>query len=359
MQASARWIGGALGLLALAAALPGLGVADDPSPLASVTTDFLTPVALAPLPNGDVLVGALGDGKVWRLLPNNTLSGWIIDLPSSPAVGEFGLLGLTAHPEWPTQPWVYAFYTDPPLAGPANAVGPPRLQRVVRFPYEPGAAEAGAAEDVVTNLTSGTTTHNGGRLAFGPDGMLYVTLGEHFVSAFAQVPKLPPGSILRFTPTGGIPEDNPDPSTPVVIKGLRNPFGLHFDSTWGMVVTDNGPSVIDGPACCDEVNLLRIGDNAGWPLSRGDIVVPGTVGPVWHSGDISLGHTGVTVPRGSRVAAWDGKVLWCSFNDGAARLFDPATGDLALVGQGCRYDVAQDAQGRILWTDNRTIWISG
>jgi aldose sugar dehydrogenase len=188
--------------------------------------------------------------------------------------------------------------------------------------------------------------------------MLYATLGDNMVGTLAQDPNAPPGSVLRYTPDGGLPADNPHPGSPVAITGIRNAFGITFDPVLGLVLTDNGPSTFDGPAGLDEVNLLKIGDNAGWPLSRGDTNLPGHVAPLWHSGSERTGPTGVVVPRNSTRAEWDGRILFCNVNDRSARLLDPAAPhNPPTVFTGCAYDVAQDALGRIVLADNNRVHI--
>jgi glucose/arabinose dehydrogenase len=346
----------ALAALPLLALLPpALGGAEVQA--TRVPLSFGAPAALAALPDGSVLVGNLANGHVHRVSPQGQVSAAVIDLPSSPPNGEYGLLGLAAHPAYPSEPWVYAFYTEMPAAPSV------RFQRIVRFELLPGAAQAGAVQDVVTGLTTGAACcHNGGRIAFGPDGMLYATVGDNMVSALAQVPNVVAGKVLRYTPTGAIPHDNPVPGSPVAVTGMRNTFGLTFDAQWGMVATDNGPSGFDGIEGADEVNLLEVGDNGGWPLSRGSICLPTHTCPVWQSGNAHLGPTGVEVPRGSLVPAWDGKVLWCNVNDGRGRLLDPAVPNpqpTVAIADGCRYDVVQDALGRIVTAGDGELWVHG
>jgi glucose/arabinose dehydrogenase len=144
-----------------------------------------------------------------------------------------------------------------------------------------------------------------------------------------------------------------------VVTGVRNAFGPTFDEEWGMVVTDNGPSIVDGPPGFDEVNLFSIGDNGGWPVAWGDVNAPGMVAPLWHSGTDPIAPTGVIVPRESAVPAWDGKVLWCNFNTHALMLIDPAEDDPEpeVVTEGCTFGITQDPLGRIVTTTANAVWV--
>ena len=89
------------------------------------------------------------------------------------------------------------------------------------------------------------------------------------------------GKILRVTPEGDIPADNPFPGSPVYSLGHRNPQGLTWDLENGrMFSTEHGPSGFDGPGGGDEINLIVAGGNYGWPLGSHDNVPEGTIGAV-------------------------------------------------------------------------------
>jgi len=175
---------------------------------------------------------------------------------------EDGLLGLALHPDFENQPWVYLFHTV--------QKGDQLVNRLSRFREVDG--RAGEEEVLLDDLES-WMVHNGGRLRFGPDGMLYVTLGELTQSMLAQDLTRLQGSVLRLTPEGKVPSDNPLPDSPIWAYGVRNSHGLAFRPTDGaLFLADNGPSGewrsvrITGH---DEIDIIEKGGNYGWPLAVG------------------------------------------------------------------------------------------
>jgi aldose sugar dehydrogenase len=315
------------------------------------------PVQVRALPHGDVLVSSL-DGQIFLYHNNGTLQGTVKDIDVQGFSGEYGLLGMAVHPAYPEPDWIYVFYTVPGVGSPQGGA---TEQHIARFTLAPGSLEPGPLEVIVELPASPVCCHNGGRLAFGADGMLYASLGDLVNAPRAQVPLDEAGSILRYTPDGGLPDDNPYPDSPVVVTGIRNAFGLFVDEELGIVVTDNGPSVIDGPPGYDQIYILQIGDNAGWPLAYGDDSFPGRTDPIWHSGDRPIAPTGVHVPRGSTMPEWDDKILFCNWNTDEAMLLDPTQGapEPEIVFDQCRFDVTQDRDGRILIAGENTIWVFG
>ena len=158
--------------------------------------------------------------------------------------GESGLLGIAVSPDGR---WLYAFGTE--------LDGSNTIWRVK--------AQGGRPQRVVTGLPGGTY-HNGGGVAFGSDGMLYVSNGEIHASDRAQDPSVLGGKVYRYTPDGAIPNDNPFGDSPAFAIGLRNPFGLAIDPvTSAPFVTENGPSSFD------EINRIVAGGNYGWPMFSG------------------------------------------------------------------------------------------
>jgi quinoprotein glucose dehydrogenase len=176
--------------------------------------------------------------------------------------GEGGLMGLALHPRFPREPWVYLMYTAYKQGRPVNRVS--RVREV---------DGRGASEQVLLDDLPAALNHNGGRLIFGPDGMLYVSAGDAYHPMNAQDLSSPGGAILRITPDGRVPGDNPWPSNPIWAYGLRNPNGLAFRPRTGtLFAADHGPTSEWGPPRImdrDELNIIVRGANYGWPLVVG------------------------------------------------------------------------------------------
>lgn len=123
--------------------------------------------------------------------------------------------------------------------------------------------------------------HAGSRIAFGPDGKLYVTTGDATDRNLAQDKNSLAGKILRANPDGSIPGDNPMPGSLIWSFGHRNPQGIAWHpETKEFYSTEHGPSVFDGPAGGDEVNRILKGENYGWPLVSHERKLEGTVVPI-------------------------------------------------------------------------------
>ena len=163
------------------------------------------------------------------------------------ATGEAGLHGLAVRDDE-----LYAFYA----AGDEN--------RIERFDLlgEAGSLSLGEPETVLDGLPTGSF-HNGGRLAFGPDGMLYATLGDTGDRDSAQDRQALSGKILRMSPDGEVPEDNPFDDSLVFSMGHRNPQGIAWDEQGTMYASEFGQDT------WDELNVIEAGGNYGWPEVEG------------------------------------------------------------------------------------------
>jgi glucose/arabinose dehydrogenase len=186
---------------------------------------------------------------------------------------ERGLFGLALHPNFDEEPWVYVMYTydiDENWRG----------NRVSRFREVNG---RGADEEIILDNIPGAITHNGGRIKFGPDGMLYVGTGDARDRRRSQNIENIAGSILRLTPEGDVPSDNPWPGNPIWAHGFRNPTGIAFRPNDGtLFVAEHGPTVEWEPriGAYDELNIIEKGANYGWPLVVGAPGDPRYVDPI-------------------------------------------------------------------------------
>src|SRR5438093_11712674 len=217
---------------------------------AYVAADFAT--ALAWSPDGRLFYAERAgtirtfDGKTSRVFATVSAS----------TSGERGLLGLAVSPAFQSDHFVYAFY---------SRADDQSRQRVVRWTDQGGTGTS--LTTIVDNLPAGNDCcHKGGRIAFGPDRKLYVTLGENHVAADAQRTSSLRGKILRYNPDGSVPGDNPfGSSNPVWAIGLRNPFGLAFSVDGSLFFTYNSLSGDAGTLdiCWGEVYTV---DRAGVPV---------------------------------------------------------------------------------------------
>jgi len=171
------------------------------------------------------------------------------------ARGERGLLGIAIDPQYAETKYVFFFYT----------ATSPSVNRIVRYVDNNGVGEQPTVIFESPPLT-GATNHNGGPMAFGPDGKLYCVIGENAIPSRAQDLSTPIGKVIRINRDGSAPEDNPyvnDPRFPnadprVWAWGIRNSFGITFHPNGLCYETENGPG------CDDEINLVEAGMNYGW-----------------------------------------------------------------------------------------------
>ncbi len=335
-------------------------------PRVLVRADFATAIAVTP--RGELYFTERA-GRLWKVDFSSTERGaasphdpddprpsLVAEVAVSTA-GERGLLGLALHPDFENQRFVYLF------ASPRETNDVARVHRLL---LDEGGERAIADEVIVELPSNDACCHKGGRLAFGPDGKLYVTLGDGLVpSASPDIHDLR-GKVLRFEPDGSVPEDGPfGASNPVWVTGLRNPFGLTFGPEGEAYATDNGPSGIDGPSCCDELNRLKRGQFYGWPNSFGPRYVEG-VPPLWHSGERTVVPTGVEVISSRRFSALEGAVAFCTFAEDRMYVVDrdgsPWQEGLEQPGlgpEGCALAITQGPDGRLYFSDTDAIYVWG
>src|SRR2546426_674206 len=217
------------------------------------------PIALAFSSDGRIFFAEKDTGSIRIVyLANRTLLPTpFYTLPNTQNTGERGLLGLALDPGFPATPYVYAYQTYNDLA---NGTIYNRIVRIL------ASGNTGVSYTVILRMPplSSATNHNGGVIAFGPDGKLYAVVGENANPSLSQDPMSPMGKVLRMYSNGSAPPDNPFYNNPAWYNltytyGHRNMFGLAFHPITGRVyVTENGPN------CNDEVNLLAAGSNYGW-----------------------------------------------------------------------------------------------
>ncbi len=185
-------------------------------------------------------------------------------------VGEGGLLGMALHPNFAEKFWIYLYLTTETNTGLVN--------RVERYRYD---TDRLSQKTIIIDGIPGARFHDGGRIAFGPDGYLYITTGDAGNSDVAQDTSSLAGKILRVQDDGAVPADNPFGNA-VYSYGHRNAQGLAWDRNGNLWATEHGRSgVLSG---LDEINRIEKGANYGWPVIQGSEQREGMRSPVAHSG---------------------------------------------------------------------------
>ncbi|WP_374456407.1 sorbosone dehydrogenase family protein [Nocardioides sp.] len=240
------------------------------------------------LPDGDAVVTERISGRVLRVTADGTLTR-LGALSGAVPEGEAGLLGVAVSPDFDSDRTLYFYLTTD------------SDNRVVSAELDGDAL--GEPTLVLDGIPRGFI-HDGGRLAFGPDGYLYVTTGETGNPDLAQDPASLAGKILRITADGEPAPGNPDPGSPVWSLGHRNVQGLAWDDEGRLWASEFGDS------SWDELNLIEKGGNYGWPRFEGrsggeDFVDPQLVWPVEEASPSGLawadGHLWMAGLRGQRL----------------------------------------------------------
>ncbi|MGW9438553.1 PQQ-dependent sugar dehydrogenase [Streptomyces sp. NPDC055607] len=267
----------------------------------TLTEGLKSPWGLAELPGGDLLVSSRDERTITRIDGRTGAKTPLGEVPGVVPGGEGGLLGLAFR-----DGRVYAYLT----ASSDN--------RIVRMAYGGGAGDRlGPPEPVLTGIPKGFT-HNGGRIAFGPDGMLYAGTGETGRTGLAQDRKSLGGKVLRMTPEGRPAPGNPFPDSVVYSYGHRNVQGLAWDADGRLWAAEFGQNT------WDELNLIAAGRNYGWPEAEGRAGREGFTDPVaqWPTSEAS--PSGIAYAKGAIwMAGLRGERLWRVPLSGAERSGDP------------------------------------
>lgn len=218
--------------------------------------------------------------------------------------GEGGLMGMALHPQFPTVPYVYLHYT--------MRIGKDQsINRVSRFR---DTGQTLAEEAIIIDNIPASQFHDGGALAFGPDGMLYVGTGDARTPGAAQQIESLAGKILRVGPDGQLPLDNPIPNSPVWAYGFRNVSGITWNPVTGeMWAASHGPTgEFQNLYNRDAVYIVRKGGNHGWPLVVGTSPDPEIVSPVLYYPKSPVPPGGVMFYTGDRFKRWTNNLFLAS-----------------------------------------------
>ncbi len=318
-------------------ASPTAAAAQSSAP-AVLAKNLRVPWGVAFLPGGDALVSERTTGRILRVPEDGGSARVVMRVPGvDTGAGEGGLLGLAVSKNYAKDKLVYAYYTTT------------RDNRIARF-------KLGQRPRVIFSGIEAASIHNGGRLAFGPDGKLYVATGDAGNTSSAQDRKSPNGKILRLNPSGSIPRGNPFRGSPVWSLGHRNVQGLAFDRAGRLWAPEFGQNTFD------EVNLIVKGKNYGWPRVEGRGTGGGRfVSPkvVWRTSESSPSGAAI-VGSDLFVGALAGRRLWKIPLDGASagkpqRLLDGDYGRLrspAAAPDGSLWVTTSNRDGRGSPTDD-------
>ena len=323
-------------------------------PSGDIPAAFATALAFAP---GGRLFYAerAGTVRVWQNGASHVFAT-VQTVTTEPGGGysERGLLGLAISPTFATDRYVYAFYSD------TNHT----QQHVIRFRDCGG---TGANPTNLVTLPSGNDCcHKGGRIAFGSDGKLYVTLGEEHDAPAAQNTADPRGKILRYNPDGSIPADNPfGAGNPVWAYGLRNPFGIAFSPSGQLAITSNGPSGDAGSPSTGYDTLIESvtkGAQYQWPLCYGyshplaAASCGSAIEPDWSSERSTVVPTGAAFVDANGPGGYAGHLVVCTFDSGM-RIVTPGSPHASVSNgpSGCQLDVKQGPDHALYFSDQSTI----
>jgi glucose/arabinose dehydrogenase len=281
------------------------------------------PTAMDFAPDGRLFV-CLQGGNL-RVIKNGALLPTPFLTLSVDSSGERGLLGVAFDPNFSANNFVYIYYTVPTA---------PIHNRVSRFTANGDVAMTGS-EVVLLNLDnlSGATNHNGGAIHFGPDGKLYIAVGENANGSNSQTLTNLLGKVLRINSNGTIPSDNPFFNTAgarqeIWALGLRNPFTFAFQPGTGrMFINDVGQST------WEEIDDGIAGSNYGWPTTEGPTSDPRFRAPLLAYGHGSSSTTGCAITGGTFYnpatvqfpGSFVGKYFFADLCTGWIRVFDPST----------------------------------
>lgn len=281
-----------------------------------VATGLEAPWGLVFTPNGEALVTERDSSRLLSVDSSGNVEE-IQRLPEN-GTGEGGLLGLALSPNYESDGYVYVYYTTD------------EDNRVARM------REGEDPEPVLTGIPV-LTYHNGGRIAFGPDGYLYVGTGDAGDTSTSQNLNSLGGKILRVTPTGDVPSDNPFSGSPIYSYGHRNVQGLAWDGSGRLYASEFGQNRYD------EANIIEPGGNYGWPEVEGEGGNPNYIDPIstWTTDEAS--PSGVEILKGGAIPQWEGDFFMAALR--GQRLYRLDLDDSgAVVGQ---EELLQGEAGRL------------
>jgi glucose/arabinose dehydrogenase len=257
-----------------------------------IVSGLEAPWSVVRLESGSALISERDTGAIDELGSDGTIReiGRIAGVVHE---GEGGLLGLETLADG-DRLWLYAYLTTA------------SDNRILRMPLLGSAGDytLGTRQEILTGLAK-AGNHDGGRIKFGPDGMLYATVGDAGQGDRAQDPASLNGKILRMTPTGDAPSDNPTEGSLVYSMGHRNPQGIAWDANGQLFAAEFGQNT------WDELNRIEPGGNYGWPIVEGIAEQTGFIDPIYQWATADASPSGLAYLDGTFfMAALRGERLW-------------------------------------------------
>ncbi|MFG3657964.1 PQQ-dependent sugar dehydrogenase [Streptomyces sp. NPDC047706] len=297
----------------------------------TVAEGLASPWGLAELPDGDLLVSSRDEGTITRVDTGTGKKTEVGEVPGVSAEGEGGLLGIALSPDYASDHMIYAYYTS---------ASDNRIVRMLHDGQKPSGEQLGALDTILRGIPKGFI-HNGGRIAFGPDKMLYAGTGESGEEGLSQDRNSLGGKILRMTPEGEPAPGNPFPDSTVYSYGHRNVQGLAWDGKQRLFAAEFGQNT------WDELNAIVPGGNYGWPKVEGRADDSRYRDPMaqWSTDEAS--PSGIAYAEGSLwMAGLGGERLWRIPLDGTKTSADPQA---FLEGEHGRLRTVLAAGGGKLW----------
>ena len=317
-----------VGLFVLAACF-GINAATLPAGFTEtqVATGLSNPTAMEFAPDGRLFV-CQQTGQL-RVIKNGALLSAPFFSLTVDSSGERGLLGIAFDPNFQTNNFLYVYYT---------ALASPRFNRVSRFTANDDVAAANSEVVILQLENLNATNHDGGAIHFGPDGKLYVAVGDNANSANSQTLNNRLGKMLRINADGSIPADNPFFDTASALNrsiwalGLRNPFTFAFQPGTGRIFINDV-----GELTWEEINDGIAGSNYGWPVTEGPTTDPRFRSPLFSYGHGATSTTGCAITGGTFYnpptvqfpGSYLGKYFFADLCTGWIRVLDPSNNTAA------------------------------
>lgn len=263
-------------------------------------------------PDGRIFVSEKNTGNIRVMVNESILERPLLHVNDSYVDWEQGMLGLAIDPDFNNNHYLYLYYTA------HNNDGIP-FNKVIKIVENNNIASH--IETILDNIPASHGYHSGGAMSFGPDGKLYITIGDATEHIYAQSLVVPIGKVLRINTDGSFPKDNPYPDSPVYTLGHRNMFGIGFSFKDGIgIVTENGDAIYD------EINILTKGGNYGFPTLQQPNVSPMLANSTLDIKPVrsfwkTIGPTQVIFYEGNKFPSMNNKFLFGTF-----------TGDIYSVG---------------------------